>query len=216
MTTRRLAGSLFALAIVVSACSSAASGGPSSGASASTVAAPSDVTVPQLPAAGGGSCSVKVTGDVSKSWTSPQTMGSLLVSYWLSPAELAQLSLKKDIAYFIMNCQGSEGTVSFSLANDTTTAMFPKAPGKYVVPASGGIGLGGEPGQVGSLINLNDKQLWNVTAPGTFEVTTFGGGKFAGTFQAKIGRLGDDLHTITATATLSGTFDLGCTSGACS
>ncbi len=207
--------SILIVAVVVAACSST-SVGSSGGAGSSVAAVPSNVTVPQMPAAGGGSCSVKIAGDVNKSWTTSQTMGSLLMSYWLSPVELAQLSLKKDMAYCILNCQGSDGSVSFSLASDTTTAMFPKAPGKYVVPASGGIGLNGAPGQVGSLVTLNDNAIWNVTEPGTFEVTTFGGGKFAGTFQAKLGRLGDDLHTITATATLSGTFDLGCTTGACS
>jgi hypothetical protein len=215
MTTRRLAAALCALALVVSACSRGSSPGSSAGPSAAGDT--SALSVPQLPAAGGGSCTVAITGDVSKSWTASQTMGSLLVSYWLSPAEAAVLSLSADEAYFIMNCQGSDGSVSFTLTNNTTRAQFPEAPGTYVIPAAGGLlGLGGDPGQVGMLLSLHDSAIWNATEPGTFKITTFGGGKFAGTFQAKVGKLGDDLKTIAATATLSGSFDLSCTSQGCS
>jgi hypothetical protein len=53
------------------------------------------------------------------------------------------------------------------------------------------------------LLNLKDSQIWKVTEAGSFKVTAFGGGKFAGTFSAKIGRVGDDLTTIVATAVVS-------------
>jgi hypothetical protein len=52
------------------------------------------------------------------------------------------------------------------------------------------------------------------TRAGSFKVTTLGGGKFAGAFSVKVGKSGDDLKTIVATAVVSGSFEFGCTGDA--
>jgi hypothetical protein len=167
-----------------------------------------------MPAAGGGSCQVNVTGDVTASWTAKQDMSSVLLSYWLSPANRKTLSLKDGEESLILNCQGAGGSVNFISPNGTTTANFPQSPKSYVIPTGGILG-GAAAGQISMLFSTNDKTLmWKVVEAGTFNVTTFGGGKFAGTFSVKVGMVGDDLKTITGTAMVSGSFDMGCPSSA--
>ena len=62
------------------------------------------------------------------------------------------------------------------------------APKDYVIPTGGILG-GAAPGQISALFTIGDKSdLWKVIEPGSFKVTTFGGGKFAGTFHSKSGR----------------------------
>jgi hypothetical protein len=105
--------------------------------------------------------------------------------------------------------------VSFTLGAGTTAADFVKGPKDYVIGAGGLLGAN-VAGQISLLVDFHDSSIWKVTDPGTFKVTTFGGSKFAGTFTAKIGKTGDDLQSIVANAVLAGTFDMGCTSTACS
>ena len=208
----RLASVAVAVAVVFAGCggskytdgsSPAATGQNGNSAAASVI----------LPAAGGGSCQVDVTGDVTASWHANQDKGSLLVSYWLSANSRELMSLSGEA--LILNCKGTGGSVSFTTPAKTSASDFPKAPKNYVIPAGGLLG-GAEPGQISILMNLNDKSIWKVTEAGSFNVTTFGGDKFAGTFSVKIGRVGDDLKTITGTAVVSGSFDFGCTGDACS
>jgi len=71
------------------------------------------------------------------------------------------------------------------------------------------------PGEIGVLINLHDNLIWAAAEAGTFDVTTFGDGKFAGTFSVKI-KATADLQTRAANAVLTGSFDLSCTGDACS
>jgi hypothetical protein len=223
MNIRRTGSSLSALLLVsafaLAACSSSAAQGSAAPGSTDDAGDSAAATLPggapDLPAAGGGSCSVTVTGDVSASWTQPQDMGSLLVTYWLSTSEREFLDMTSGDESFLMNCKSDQGSISLYSTNDTTAAQFPMAPGSYVVAASGILG-GGDAGQVSALVTIGEDTLWRVPEAGTFNITTFDGHKFAGSFQFKIERLGDDLKTVEASATLSGTFDFGCTSGACS
>lgn len=217
MKARRPALVLAILAIVVAACGSSAStpgaGNSTPGANPGSSSAAS-VDLPNLPAAGGGSCSVKATGGAEVSWNSPQNMGSLLVGYWLGASELSVLSLGPDAAYMLMNCQSDKGSISLYTTNDTTTAQFPEKPGTYVIEAGGLLG-DTKPGEIQALVTFSDKSLWRITEPGSFAVTAFDGHHFAGTFTLKIGKESDDLQSIVATATVSGTFDLNCTATAC-
>jgi hypothetical protein len=217
MNARRPVLALAALAIVVAACGSSAStpgsGNSTPGANPGSSSAAS-VGLPNLAAAGGGSCSVMVTGGAEVSWTSPQNMGSLLMSYWLGAAELSVLSLGPDTAYVLMNCKSDKGSISLYTTNDTTTTQFPEKPGTYVIEAGGLLG-DTKPGEIQALVTLSDNSLWRITEPGSFAVTAFDGHHFAGTFTLKIGKEGDDLQSIVATAAGSGTFDLNCTATAC-
>jgi len=206
----RLASAVAAFAIVAAGCGSgAASGGPGATGQNGNPAA----SLPAMPAAGGGSCQINITGDVTASWQAKQDSGTLLVSYWLSASSRQMMALTGEALIF--NCKGSAGSVSFTTPSDTTATDFPKSPKDYVIPAGGILG-GATPGQISLLVNLNDHNIWKVTEPGSFNVKTFGGGKFAGDFSIKIGKTGDDLKTIVANAVISGTFDLGCTGDACS
>jgi hypothetical protein len=213
---RRAIAALAVLALVVGACgSSSASKAPAGSAGAgSTDAANPTVGRPSMAAAGGGSCSIDVKGDVTKSWQDTQDVGSLLLSYWLSPSERSMLSLKDNDVALILNCQSDQGAISFTLANDTTTAEFAKGPGQYQI-ASGGILSGGKPGQVQMIVDLKDEDVWRVAEGGTFTVTALADRRFAGTFQAKLQKLADNLKDVAGSATVTGSFDLGCTSGAC-
>ena len=224
MTRARIGGLIVALALVASACGTsastaapAASTGNGGGAATDGGSVPTTgVVLPSIvmPAGGNGSCTVNISGDVTKSWTAKQNMGTLLVSQWMAASSRAMLSLKDGEESLILNCKGDGGSVSFMTADGTTSAMFPKGPKTYTI--SSGTLMGSDTaGEIGMVINLNDKLIWATEEPGTFTVTTFGGSKFAGTFSVKI-KATADLQTRAANATLSGTFDLSCTGDACS
>jgi len=108
---------------------------------------------------------------------------------------------------FIFNCKADSGTVDFTSTAGTTVDQLPVAPAKYTVAASGS--TGDNPGQLSALVNLHDGNSWRVASPGTFDITAFGGSKFAGTFQF-------DITSTAGTATVSGTFQEDCTGDACS
>lgn len=208
----KLASVVVALAVVAAGCGGSSSAGVSSPAATGQNGSPALPSV-VMPAAGGGSCQVDISGDVTTSWHATQDLSNLMVSYWLSASSREALSLTGEA--LLLNCKGSGGSVSFTTPDKTLSADFPKSPKDYVVPAGGILG-GAQPGQVSMLLNLNDHNVWKVTEAGSFKVTTFGGGKFAGTFSVKVGKSGDDLKTIVATAVVSGSFDFGCTGDACS
>jgi hypothetical protein len=218
MHIKRSMGAVAALlmvsAMAVAACGSSSAPGGSNGGIGDL---PGDLPggLPSnLPAVGGGSCSVNVTGDVTASWTQNQDVSSVMVTYWLGDSERAVLQMSPGEENFLFNCQSDQGTVSLYSMNDTTAALFPEGPGQYVIPGGGVLG-GGDAGQVSALITIGKDTLWRIAEPGTFTVTTLNGSRFTGSFQMKIEKLGDDLTTVVATATLSGTFDWGCSGTAC-
>ncbi|MGD0019428.1 MAG: hypothetical protein ABSD62_09275 [Candidatus Limnocylindrales bacterium] len=163
-----------------------------------------------MAAVGGGSCKVTISGGLTASWESKQDQASLLVSYWLSPAAHAALGGSGE--NFLMNCQGTAASISLYTNNGTSAAMFPEAAGSYVIPAHGD---DIQPGTVSALFTTKDDSLWNISEPGTFGVTALDSKHFAGTFQFNVVKLGDDLKPTTTTATVSGTFDLACTTNSC-
>jgi hypothetical protein len=212
MSARRLGGVLAALALAVAACGgSASTSQPQPGSSAAGSVA---IPLPSFAAAGGGSCSVKISGGMTASWSTPQNMGTLLIGYWINDADKKMLTLSATDAYLLMNCQSDTGSISLSSTTGTTTDQFPEKPGTYVIEA-GGLGGDSTPGQVKALTVFKDGNLWEVTQPGTLTVTTFDGGHFAGTFNLQIGERSDDLSTIVTTATIDGTFNLSCTGSVC-
>jgi hypothetical protein len=161
-------------------------------------------------------CTVQIAGDLSTSWQSPQDSGSVLVSYWLSATERSSLSMAQGEESFLINCQSTAASgLSLYSTSGTTTAQFPKAAGQMVIGAGGILGSN-EPGQVSLLFSSGDESLWRVSEAGRFTITTLSGSRFAGTFEAKIEKLGDDLQTVTGHATVTGTFDFSCTAGGCS
>jgi len=211
MSARKIGAVLAALAVVAAACG----GGSSSSAQTDTTPRPSSVVnVPSFAAKGGGSCSVKITGGMASSWSTPQNAGTLLVGYWIDDADRKMLALGAGDAYLLMNCQGDAGSISLQTTDGTTTGQFPEKPGTYVIE-TGGLGGDSTPGQIKALVVFTDGGLWEVSRPGTFTVTTFDGSHFAGTFDLQIGERSDDLSTTVATATIDGTFNLGCTGSAC-
>lgn len=214
MGSIRFASVVAVLALTAADCGgSAATAAPGGAGPAASDAGVPVVSLPVMPAAGGGTCTVNVTGDFTVSWQAKQDMGSLMVSYWLSVADRQMLGGTAES--LIVNCKGTGGSVSFTLGSGTTAADFVKGSEDYVITAGGLLG-GNVAGQMSMIFNFNDKSIWKVTEPGSFKVTTFGGGKFAGTFTAKIGKSSDDLQSIVANAALTGTFDMGCTGTACS
>jgi hypothetical protein len=212
MIRLRAAAVLVTAALVVSACSSSASTpAPASGAPESQAApasgAPGSTQTLVMPAAGGGSCTVNITGAITVSWTAQQNVGTLLVSQWVSESQLSVLGMSRGDEAFIFNCKGDAGAIDFTSTAGTTEAQLPVAPGEYVVPAAGL--TGDNPGQLAVLVSLHDGNLWRVAKDGTFTITTFGGSKFAGSFQF-------DITSAAGTATVSGTFDESCTGDNCS
>jgi hypothetical protein len=216
MTRGRLAVALVAAALVVSACSSSASTpAPQPGSTGENPTSEANPTATEadvmpsfvMPAGGNGSCKVDITGAISTSWESKQDMGTLLVSQWVSASQLAILGMTPNDEAFILNCKTDAGAIDFTTTAGTTVDQVPVAPGEYVIPASGS--SGDNPGQMAVLVSLHDGNIWRVAKDGSFKITTFGGSKFAGSFQF-------DITSSAGDATVSGTFDLTCTGDACS
>jgi hypothetical protein len=225
MRHSRFAFVIATLAFVASACGS----GASTSASGATGAAPTGLTpagstvpgstapaviAPSFAAAGSGSCGVQIDGDVTKSWHTDQTTATLLVSDWLSAADKAMLAVKDGDAELLINCQSDQGSISLTTTAGTTSAQLPESPATYVIEA-GGLVADRKPGEIQTVINLKDTNLWRVTEPGTFDITSFNPSHLAGSFSFKIGRSDVGSQTVLATATISGTFDLSCTGSAC-
>ena len=185
MHRTRLASVLAALAITAAACSSSGSTAtPGSGGQDSTEPASSEqaASAPSFASAGGGSCGVQIDGDVTKAWHTDQTKATLLVSYWLSPDDRSLNGINEGEEMLDINCQSDLGSISLITTAGTTAAQFPKAPGKYVIEA-GGLVANRKPGEIQTVINLNDKGLWGVTENGTLEITGFTPSHFTGTFD---------------------------------
>ena len=108
--------------------------------------------------------------------------------------------------FFILVCDSPSGSVTFMSYPGTTAGMFPKSPGTYVVPTIYGL----VPGSVLMAMSLSDSSQWLPSEDGSFVVTTFGGGRFAGHFSVTIATTDGSRS-----ASLSGTFDLGCTGSVC-
>ena len=218
MPRTRIASLIAALAVVAAACSiGGATATPGAGGQGSTEPGSSQpAVVASFASAGGGSCGVQIDGDVTKAWHTDQTTATLLVSYWLSPSGRSLLGVQDGTEEFLFNCQSDQGpSISLTSTAGTTAAQFPKAPGTYVIEPSGLLG-DHKPGEIQALINLKDGGLWNVAENGTFTITSFSPSHLAGSFNMKIAKSGANLQSIVASATVSGTFDLGCTGDACS
>jgi hypothetical protein len=219
MTRLRVAAAIAAAALIVSACSSsgstpvAASGAPASepaaasGSAAATSGSAAATDTFVMPAAGSGSCTVNITGAVTASWTAKQNAGTLLVSQWVSASQLAVLGMTPADEAFIFNCKADAGAIDFTSTAGTTVDQIPVAPAEYVIPAAGLTDH--NPGQLAVLISLHDGNLWRVAQDGSFKITTFGGSKFAGSFQF-------DISSDAGAATVSGTFEESCTGDNCS
>jgi hypothetical protein len=203
------------LALVVAACGGSASTvapsttGAGSGEPAGVTAAPAAMT--GAPAAAGGSCSVQISGAVTASFQAPQDAGTLQMDYWLPDDARAMLGVTGDDEGFLLNCQGAAASVSLSTADGTTSKEFPEGAGTYTILAQATQATAA-PGAIQTLVNTHDKNIWSVSEPGTFTVTTLTGGRFAGSFEFKISAIGN----AGTAATVSGSFDLSCVNGACS
>lgn len=211
-------GSIAAILILATVgCSSTASstsgvGGTSSAPGATDVSGASGPNV-GAPAAAGGSCTIAISGGKSVSFTSKQDSYALQMDYWLTSDARSTLGLADTAQGFLMNCQGGDlGSVSFTTADGTTAATFPNGPGTYTIRQQLGSTTDPVPGQVSTLVNLKDKNIWGATEAGTFTVTDLTGSHFAGSFSVKLGTTGQSPIS----ASLKGSFDLNCINGACS
>jgi hypothetical protein len=198
-----------AFSVIAAGCSSSAATQGLQGATVAPVApgvsSQPVASVPVQPVSGAGSCKVTISGGLTASWDTQQTKASAVVSYWLSPAAHQVLSATGES--FLMSCDGADGAISLYTTNTTTSVQFPEAAGNYVI---GGLGTVSTPGLVIAIVAPKGTNLWNITEPGTFNVTTLNGSKFEGTFQIKIAEQGPDLKLTGKTATVSGTFNLAC------
>ena len=217
---RAIVASVFALAfaLVLVGCGSGAGATPTGAAPS---AAPGETEVPAsepaetLAPVGDGSCSVEVTGAVTADWETPQDASSVIVSYWLSDAERAEIGQEGET--FLVNCDGGDaGYLNLSLAPGTTAEQFPQGPATYEIVT--GDASTGEvaPGQVSASLTLADGDLWAVAAPGTVEVTRLDGSSLTATFEFPAGRWDPEgTASPRPEVTVRGSFDFDCTTGGC-
>jgi hypothetical protein len=214
MRSFRLASAAAVIAIVLAGCgSSTGTGSASTPAPGSTDSSDGAASTVAAPAAAGGSCTIAITGGKTVSFTSNEDSSTLQMDYWLPSDARTALALSDNDEGFLMNCQGGDlGSVSFLTTDGTTAAAFPKGPATYQIRAQLGTVGDPAPGQVQTLINLKDKNVWGATEVGTFTITDLTGSHFAGSFSVKIGTTGSNPIS----ANVSGSFDLSCQYGACS
>ena len=130
---------------------------------------------------GGGECSVDVSGDKTASWTQPGGIMALNMDYWLS--EEMKETFGEDF-YFIVNCSGDEGSITFiggELANEETV---PFGPNTYVLnPSDSALGTN-ETDPIIMMFTLTDSDTnWGVAEPGQLDITAFDDDHIAGTFE---------------------------------
>jgi hypothetical protein len=239
MISRRTLATVLAL-IVVAGCSSSATTGPGAATTAApgaaTTAAPGTATsaapgasvagatpgapagtvaptlhVPVMPAGGDGTCQVQISGQPNLSWEDHQDMGSILVTYWLSPAE-RKMAMMEATETFLINCGTEAGSLSFSLSTSTTKDQFPFGPKTYAT----GPGASDTPGGVTVLVSLPGGDMFKLVEAGTFDISRLDGSRMTGTFNFKIAKfeIGKRASS-TPVATVSGSFDYACLSGGC-
>ena len=218
MRARRLTTISFAFLFVVAACGGSSTATSGASGATGTAAAPGSTNgggsapTVDMPAAGSGTCRIAITGDETKAWQITQTQGTLLLSQWLTSSSRGLLSLADGEESMILNCGSDQGAVSLTMSQGTTSSEFPEGPGTYPISADL-IGATSAGAQVDLLLDTKDQKVWSVEEPGTFTVTTFGVGRFVGSFAVKVVTTLDGGNH--SQATLTGSFDLGCTGDAC-
>lgn len=215
---RRVGTFVIACAVLLAACGGDDGASEvSSGGSAQTAAPgqtePADgsstetVTGEAPEAEGDDSCRVEVTGDKTASWTTPGGISALNTDYWLPPE---QKELFGEGFYFIINCDGDGGSVSFFASNDATADSIPFGPATYTLnPANGALGASSE-GPISVMFVLADSETnWGVAEPGVLEITAFDDDHIAGTFDFTATDVLYDLAGVESEGTVrvTGSFD---------
>ncbi len=131
--------------------------------------------------AGDDSCSVEVTGDKTARWTSPGGISALNTEYWLAAD---QADLFGEGFYFIINCPGDQGSVSFGSNASADESDIPFGPATYTLnPATNRFG-GNPDDPIAVLFTLTDSETnWGVSEPGVLEITAFDDEHIAGRFE---------------------------------
>jgi hypothetical protein len=141
------------------------------------------VSIPEMAAVGGGSCSVSLSGAYDAEWSEEQNSGSGLVTYWLSEEQKGILG---DGLSIIANCTG-DGDSSFSLLSSTEAdeSSIPMAPGTYDLEPAGALEASGP----WSILMVVDgaEAIFGITEPGgTLEVTEFDDDTFSFVLDAPV------------------------------
>ncbi len=180
--------------------------GPSETRPADTGAEPA---APDSP--GDDGCQVEVTGDKTASWTAGGGISALNTQYWLSPDQLGMFG---ESFYFIVNCSGEAGSLSFGATAKATEETIPYGPATYTLePASNVMGTGEGEAPIGVLLTLTDSETnWGLSEPGVLEITRFDDERITGTFSftatdvLNSSRIGDQSR-FEGTITVKGSFD---------
>ena len=219
-----------ALTVLAASCSKsnsepapAASAGGTAPAVTSPPAKP--VAPPAVPDASKGSCEITVTGDVQETAVSPGGPSAVGTDYWMTPAELdkavemmvnalqpdkskipAEIEKAKQrepkLMLLIVNCSSEKVHLTLSPSGDARYKDVPFGPGKYAInkkPASN---------EFGAML-LIDHKSYQVTDPGTLEISKFDPGGITGTFQFAAERT-DFTTKETKKITVKGKLDLPC------
>lgn len=153
------------------------------------------------------SCQVEVTGDKTASWTTPGGVMAVNTDYWLTPE---QKEMFGDGFYFILNCDGDGGGLSFIAGNDANADTIPFGPATYTLnPATGSLGTNPDD-PITLLFVLEDSETnWGVAEPGVLEITAFDDDHIAGTFDFTATDVLYDLAGVESEGTVrvTGSFD---------
>lgn len=131
------------------------------------------------------SCQVEVTGDKSASWTAGGGISALNTQYWLTSEELEMFGGAEGSFYFIVNCAGEAGSLSFIATASASEETIPYGPATYTLPVADNVLGASESNEpIIVMLNLTDSQTnWGVSEPGTLEITAFDDERLAGTFS---------------------------------
>lgn len=220
---RATAALMVSASLLVAACSggggdgdaAAATSGPAPTASEPAGTRPADpaTDTTAAQAAGDDGCQIDVTGDKTASWSAGGGISALNTQYWLSPEQLEMFGGADGRFYFIVNCSGEAGSLSFFATATASEETIPYGPATYTLDPAGNVfGAGEGDAPIGVLLNLTGSQTnWGLSEPGVLEITVFDDQRLAGTFAFTAtdvlarSPLGDG--TSEGTITVKGSFD---------
>lgn len=176
---------------------------------------------------GSGSCEVKVTGDQQLTFSGNAGPGALGSDYWFTDDDLRQTlsalkndkesveaALKKDprLYLLIVNCTqaGGGGTLSLIPSNTSKYKDVPFKPADYVISKQGALSGAKNPGEFSAFLSVA-KGGFNVSEPGTLQITKFDKSGIAGKFNFKAEEFA--AEGTPKKVNVEGKFDFPCSGG---
>ena len=152
-----------------------------------------------------------LTGGINETFSSPGSVSSVLVGYWLSDKEKSLISVAANSVPLIINCVSDIASVTIGGSDKLTTTIFPKGPSEFPLKASeNALSITNGDSPLNALVQISKYQTnWTLKEDGYVKFTALDDNHIAGEFKfsltdslAKLGNTAPAPDTV-----VSGTFD---------